>query len=163
MNTPYSVPIQAFFRKVEEDQKFFNYVNLDDEESMRLAHDRAKSYLIESIDRLISEGKPSIDFTDRSDEDEIFNFSLTAEERLILPSLMYEFYLERDIAYLKTLSVNYAPSSVKVFDPSNARSTFRDIYNDVQTRNKELLNNYKDTDRETGQYKSVNFSSYDEA
>ena len=81
----------------------------------------------EAVNRLIIEASPSVDFTDRDNEQ--FHFDLTGSELAIIPSLMYEQYLFRDFSYLKTLNVNYTPTEMRVFDPSNARATFLNIYN----------------------------------
>ncbi len=113
----------------------------------------------EAINRLIIEANPSVDFTDRTDKQ--FNFDLTGSELAIIPSLMYEQYLFRDFSYLKTLNVNYTPTEMRVFDPSNARSTFLNIYNTVCKANEKYIDIYKNSDRVTGALKSINFANYD--
>ena len=113
----------------------------------------------EAVNRLIIEANPSVDFTDRTNEQ--FNFDLTGSELAIIPSLMYERYLFRDFAYLKTLNVNYTPTEMRVFDPSNARSTFLNIYNTVCAINEKYIDIYKNSDRNTGALKSINFANYD--
>lgn len=74
---------------------------------------------------------------------------------------MYEQYLFRDFSYLKTLNVNYTPTEMRVFDPSNARATFLNIYNTVCATNEKYIDIYKNSDRTTGALKSINFASYD--
>ena len=133
MGTKYSTLIDSFLRRIEKDSDFFNYVNLSDEESLALATSRAGGYLEEALGKLSLECHPEVDFSD-TDEDEStgevsFNFDLTIHEKYLIPSLMYESYLNREFAYLKTLNVNYTPTELRVFDPSNARSTFMEIYN----------------------------------
>jgi len=120
---------------------------------------RCMNFLDEAINRLIIEATPSVDFTDRTDEQ--FNFDLTNSELVIIPSLMYEQYLFRDFSYLKTLNVNYTPTEMRVFDPSNARLTFLDIYNTVCRNNEKYLDIYKNSNRLTGALKSINFADYD--
>lgn len=120
---------------------------------------RCNNFLNEAVNRLIIEANPSVDFTDRTDEQ--FNFDLTGSELAIIPSLMYEQYLFRDFAYLKTLNVNYTPTEMRVFDPSNARATFLNIYNTVCARNEKYIDIYKNSDRMTGALKSINFANYD--
>ena len=101
---------------------------------------RCNNFLNEAVNRLIIEANPSVDFTDRTNEQ--FNFDLTGSELAIIPSLMYERYLFRDFAYLKTLNVNYTPTEMRVFDPSNARSTFLNIYNTVCAINEKYIDIY---------------------
>ena len=120
---------------------------------------RCTNFLDEAVNRLIIEANPSVDFTDRNDEQ--FNFDLTGSELAIIPSLMYEQYLFRDFSYLKTLNVNYTPTEMRVFDPSNARSTFLNIYNTVCETNEKYIDIYKNSDRTTGALKSINFANYD--
>ena len=69
--------------------------------------------------------------------------------------------MERDIATLKTLNVNFTGTELRVFDPSNARKTFLAMYEDVKARNAYLLDVYKNTDRLTGFYTSIDFTSLD--
>lgn len=158
MGTPYTVPIELFFKKVEKDVRFFNYFGLDDYRAMRLAEERAKTYLSEAVGRLMLECSPSVDFTDVDGEAETFNFDLTTSEKLLLSSLMYEYYLERDIAYLRLQNVNYVSTELRVFDPSNARNSFMEMYESVCNRNKELLEEYRNRDRLTGAFIGVDYT-----
>ena len=116
----------------------------------------------EALVRISLECHPSVDFTDRDDTSEVFNFDLNRNEIILISSLMYQSYLERDIPYLKSLSANYTPTELKVFDPSNARSTYLDMCKFVSGQNDSLMDAYRSTDRITGAYKKINFNSYDE-
>lgn len=162
MATSFELPINRFLYRIEEDREFFQYFNLSEMEAMQLARHRAKNYLRDAIDRMMIDGMPDIDFTDIDDITEEFNADLTSREVFILASLMYEFYLRKDIAKLKTYSVNYTSSDLRVFDPSNARSTFKALYDGVVQENEKLLDQYRCTDRLTGAFKGINFASYDE-
>jgi len=132
---------------------------LTDDEVKGLVDIRCANFLDEAVNRLIIEANPSVDFTDRDTEQ--FNFDLTCSELAIIPSLMYEQYLFRDFSYLKTLNVNYTPTEMRVFDPSNARATFLNIYNTVCATNEKYIDIYKNSDRATGALKSINFANYD--
>lgn len=160
--TSYDVIIDMFFRRVEQDRKFFLYVGLSDDESMSLARERAIGYFEEAVGLLVLYGRPqAVDFSDRDDGAQAFNFDLTQTEKLLLSALMYQQYLQRDIAYLKTLSVNYTATDLRVFDPSNARSTFMAMYNTVVGECNSLLDMYRNTNRDDGSYLSINFGAYD--
>lgn len=161
MNTPFSVLIEAFFRRVEADRSFFNYINLDDDEALELAENRAGAYLTEACATIMLECQPTVDFFDVNNNEQCFNFELNGKEIFLIASLMYEMYLDRDIAKLKTLSVNYTSTDLRVFDPSNARKTFATLYNIVCDRNQELKNTYGETVRDTGKYIEINFAQYD--
>lgn len=160
MGTPYEILIERFLKLIKKDKKFFRYINLSDEEILSIIQERALELLGLAIDRLIIDGLPSVDFTNRDNTQ--FNFELTAQEKLIIPSLMYEYYMREDIAYLKVLSVNYVPNNLRVFSPDNARTSFNNLYETICEQNAQLLDTYKNSDRDTGELKSINFASYDE-
>ena len=159
--TSYEVIYEMFFRRVEKDKKFFSYVGLTDAQAMQLARERANGYFEEALAVLTMKGRPSVDFTDRDRAAAQFNFDLTAQEKYIVSSLMYQQYLERDIAYLKTLSVNYTSTDLRVFDPSNARSTFMTMFNAIKGECEEMLDIYRNTDRTSGDFIGIDFESYD--
>lgn len=162
MATSFELPINRFFARIEEDREFFQYYNLSDTAAFQLAQRRATNYLHNAIDKMMLEGMPEIDLSDIDEAAAEFNADLTSREVYILASLMYEFYLEKDIAKLKTYNVNYTATNLKVFDPSNARSTFQSLYDGVVEKNRLLLDQYRNTDRLTGAYKSINYSAYNE-
>lgn len=160
MGTSIETPIKLFLRRVEEDKKFFNYYNLMPFEAMDLAKQRAEHFLEEAIYRITIECQLEVDFTKRDAEGN-FTFEWTAQEKCLIPSLMYEVYLSRTFAYLKDLNVNFTSSELKVFDPSNARKSFLELYNKVKEENEHLIARYRDTERSDGSYKTVNFATYD--
>ncbi|WP_206459445.1 hypothetical protein [Anaerovorax sp. IOR16] len=162
MSTPYKIPIEAFLRRIEKDRDFFNYINLTPEQSLEIAKERAKGYLKEAIGKLTLCCAPDINFYDYDDISEIFNNDWTGQEIFLISSLMYEMHLDRDIAKLKCLNVNFTSSDLKVFDPSNARSTFMEMYKDVCEKNGKLLDEYSNRDRITGKLKGINYPLYDE-
>lgn len=162
MGTSMMEPINRFLRRVEEDRDFFQYFMLSDEEALSLARHRARNYLEDAIDRMMIDGRPTVDMTDIDEDTFSFNIDLTRSEVFILASLMYEFYLAKDISRIKTQSVNYTGSELKVFDPSNARSTFLKLYENVQAQNEMYLDTYRNTDRNTGGFIAINTTSVDE-
>ena len=162
MSTPYSIPIKAFLRMVEEDEGFFNYINLTPEQSLEIAKERARGYLNEARGKLTLYCTPDIDFYDSDDMLEKFNNDLTGTELFLISSLMYEMYLDRDIAKLKCLNVNFTSPDLKVFDPSNARSTFMEIYKTICDKNERLLDEYANRDRITGKLKGINYPLYND-
>lgn len=162
MPTPFSIPIERFLHRIEEDRDFFQYFNLSNEEAMSLAYVRSKHYLADAADRIMIECSPEIDFCDRDDVLEQFAEDLTPKEVFLIASIMYEYYLAKDIAKLKTYEVNYTGSNLRVFSPSEARDSFRAIYQDVCSQNEALLDLYHNTNRLTGAYKGIDYASYNE-
>ena len=161
MATAYSVPIERFLKRIKKDRKFFNYLQLSDDETLQIINERCVELLDLAVDRIIYDGDPQVDFTNRDDATEEFGFDLSPQEKLLIPSLMYEYYLQEDIAYLKCLNVNYTSSDLTVFDPSNARRTFESLYNNIRVQNEELLDTYKNTNRATNKLILVDFDSFD--
>lgn len=162
MATPFELPINRFLYRIEEDREFFQYFQLSDAAAFQLAQTRAMHYLHDAIDKMMLDGMPEIDFTDYDEAVAEFNVELTSREVFILASLMYEFYLSKDIAKLKTMNVNYTHTDLKVFDPSNARNSFKALYDGVVQENMRLLDQYRNTDRLTGAFKKIDFSAYEE-
>ena len=160
MSTPYSIPIEAFFRRIEKDRKFFNYINMSETESLNIAKERAKGYLGEAIGILTLRCTPDVDFDDYDDVLETINVDCTKKEILIISSLMYQMYMDRDISILKCFDVNFTPSDLKVFDPSNARSTFKELYEMVCDKNDRLIDEYENKDRLTGERKGIDYDTY---
>lgn len=156
MGTPFLEPINRFLRRIEEDRDFFQYFQLSDDEALDLARRRARNYLEDAIDRMMMDGRPSVDLTDIDEGSFSFNIELTRNEVFLLSSLMYEYYLDKDISRIKTLNVNYTGTELRVFDPSNARSSFLQLYENVQRQNENLLDTYRNVDRETGEFISIN-------
>ena len=161
MATQFSVPIEYFFRRVEEDRKFFNYFQLSDADAMALATNRATQYLYESCTRIVFECPDKATYFDYDANNNTFSGDLTQREILLLSSIMYEMYLNRDIAKLKCWNVNFTPTDLRVFDPSNARKTFLSMYNTVVAENDHLMDVYRNSDRETGEMLAINFPSYE--
>lgn len=160
MATPYSVPIEKFFRRIESDRDFFNYLNLTDEQAIALAELRALGYLDEACARMLIDAPHKSDFSDRDDDAKTFGFDLTAKEIFLVASLMYEYYMSRDIAKLKCLSRDYTTTDLRVFDPSAARRSFQELYNDVCEQNALLLETY-DCSGSDGQMRLIDFAALD--
>lgn len=161
MDTTYEQVFNLFFKRIEKDEDFFRYYELTADEALALAKERASTYLEEAIGIIMSKALPQINFNDRDDTK--FNFEFNSMEKLLVPSLMYEMYLDRDIAYLKLYEVNFTSSDLKVFSPSDARTSFMTMYKSVKSYNEQLLDDYKNIDRNTGKYKKLDYSKYDKS
>ena len=160
--TPYSTIYEKFFHRIEEDREFFNYFQLPDAQVMEVAQERASAYMEEAVSKIILNCSPvPVDLTQRTETPAGFAADLTPSEIYLISSLMFEQYIERDIAYLKKLTVNYTSKELTVFSPDNWRNSFRELYESVKEENEGLLNLYKNKDRMTGAYLTVDFSAFD--
>lgn len=162
MSTPYSTLIQGFLNRIELDDSFFDYFGVDDIESSAIAERRATNYLKEAVAKLTLECNPSINLNDVDDENRVFAADLTNQEVFLITSLMYELYLSRTIDKLKDVSVNFTPTDLRVFDPSNARSTFLALYNKVCDENERYMELYRSRDRLSGTYVGNTYEDYSE-
>lgn len=167
MGTPYKNIIRLFLHRVELDRKYFFYNDLDEVQAMEVAESRAYVFMEEACGRICMECQPVVDFSLKYsddgcvDENESFSFDMKPQEQYLLVSLMFEAYMSRDISYLKLMDVNFTGTEMRVFDPSNARKTFYTLYDSVCEANKSFIDTYKNSDRETGMYNTLDFSKYD--
>lgn len=157
--TSFETVIEMFFRRIEKDASFFLYVGQTPDESMELATERAMGCLNEAVGMITMFCHPTIDFTDQNEYG--FNADLTATEKLLVSALMYRQYLQRDVAYLKTLSRDYTATDLRVFSPSDARNSFLALFRAVDEECEHLMDTYKNTDRETGAFIGIDFGAYD--
>ena len=162
MATSFQKPVDIFLGRIEKDIDFFRYIGLSDGEAAQLAAERSKNILLQANLALALRCKSDIDFTDVDVDNDVYTADLNSNEIYLVGSMMYEIYLQKDIAKKKLDNVNYTASELKVFDPSNARSTFMSIYNTVVEENKMLIAEYRDTDRKTGKYLGIDYAVYDE-
>lgn len=162
MATSFQKPLDVFLRKIEKDIDFFRYLNMTDEEAMELAIKRSIGLLTDAGAMLSIRCKGSVVFTDVDEEAEEYTADLNNSEIYLIGSMMYELYLQKDFAKIKLDDVNYTATELRVFDPSNARRSFKEIYDTIVAENKLLIAEYRDTDRETGRYIGIDFASYEE-
>lgn len=161
MATTYDQLETMFFDRIEKDRSFFIYAGLDDSDSMAIAKSRADAYLVEACSDMMSLCDPVVDFLDMDNNARQFSFDMTGKELYLVSSLMYQKYLEKDIAYLRSLDVNFTTAELKVFDPSNARTTYLEMVRYVKEQNERLLEEYRSRDRITGEWIGADYSESD--
>ena len=159
--TTYEQVFDWFYALVEKDYEFFNYYEVTPEEAIKIAQNRASNYLEEAVRTIMMKALPQVDFTQRSEDGTGFAFDFTPQEALLIPRLMHQHYLFREFSYLKTREVNFTSSDLKVFDPSNARYSFNEMYRMVEEDNALLLDAYKNTDRNTGRFRAFDPKKFD--
>lgn len=124
--TAFSEIYDKFYELVETDSNFFQYFDLSENEVRNLVHDRAKSYLMESLSVIFRNIEPeeNFSFDDYDSELEEFNSDLTYDEIDMLAHLMLEQHFKREFGKLKAFShktflqvYRYSPllMSVRVF------------------------------------------------
>lgn len=149
-----------FYDKVENDPDFFEYYNHTSEESMEIAQERAKSYLVEAVDIFTLKCTPTVDFFDIDTENGCFNFAVTSREIEIITRIMYSIYLERDISKLKPIINSLSAADVKsLFSPANERKTFESLINWYKDKTDVLITQYAARDRLTNQRKTIEYES----
>lgn len=105
--TSYEQLYVPFFNRIEEDANFFSYYKITADEALEIAKKRAKNYLNEAVS--ILKRNCTLDFDlELDDEVEMISEDLTNEEINLLADLMYEVYISRDIATLKSKANNIA-------------------------------------------------------
>lgn len=155
-STSFELIYERFFDEVERDLDFFEYFHLSEDEAMEIAKERAKSLLMTTIDMLMIKCKPDVDFHDIDTELECFNFELTSIEIMLLSKIMFEQYIARDIAKLKSKTNLFTASEITaLYSPANERNSFFNMYQDLRKNVEVLIADYESKDRLTGKRKSI--------
>lgn len=160
--TAFSEIYDKFYELVETDSNFFQYFDLSENGVRDLVHDRAKSYLMESLSVITRNIEPEEDFSfdDYDSELEEFNSDLTFDEIDMLAHLMLEQHFKREFGKLKAFSAQDLPTSLQVFSPANERTSIRALVKDIHEENMTMLDNYMAKDRSTRKRKTIDYDTY---
>ena len=160
--TAFQEVYDKFYELVETDSNFFQYFDLTENEVQDLVHDRAKSYLMESLSVITRNIEPEEDFSfdDYDSELEEFNSDLTFDEIDMLAHLMLEQHFKREFGKLKAFSAQDLPTSLQVFSPANERTSIRALVKDIHEENMTMLDNYMAKDRSTRKRKTIDYDTY---
>lgn len=148
--TSFNVIFQKFYDRIEKDETFFKYHNVDVAEAITIAHQRAKNYLLEVLDELSSVGGLQVDFSDYDDEFEKINFRLYPKEVKLVVEMMYLTFMRRDEVLLHAMEINFSPSDLTIFSPANERTSYRNFIKQLSDDVELKIDNYKNRDRKTG-------------
>lgn len=160
-NTTFDYLFNRFYKRIEKDEEFFNYYNVDIEEAVQLAHERAKGCLIDALDRLSSTSNLQVDFSDYDEEIEELGFKTISKENKLIVDLMFQVYMERDLPLLHAFKINFTPSDLTVFSPANERNSYEAFIARLDNDNEIALDDYKSRDRETGKLKNtIKYTDY---
>ena len=161
--TDFSAILNRFYNRIEKDEKFFNYYNIDVNEAIQIATQRATNYLIESLDDLSMVGNLQVDFSDYDEEIQEINFKLLPKEINLIVEMMFLKYMKRDEALLHAMEINFTPSDLSVFSPANERSSYRNFIRELTDAIEIKIDDYKNRDRFTNALKqTINYSEYSE-
>ena len=161
--TDFSTILNRFYNRIEKDEKFFNYYNIDVNEAIQIATQRATNYLIESLDDLSMVGNLQVDFSDYDEEIQEINFKLLPKEINLIVEMMFLKYMKRDEALLHAMEINFTPSDLSVFSPANERNSYRNFIRELTDVIEIKIDDYKNRDRFTNALKqTINYSEYSE-
>ena len=162
-STDFSTILNRFYNRIEKDEKFFNYYNIDVNEAIQIATQRATNYLIESLDDLSMVGNLQVDFSDYDEEIQKINFKLLPKEINLIVEMMFLKYMKRDEALLHAMEINFTPSDLSVFSPANERNSYRNFIRELTDAIEIKIDDYKNRDRFTNALKqTINYSEYSE-
>lgn len=162
--TPFEKICKRFYNRIEKDEEFFNYYNVSISEAKSIAEQRAKNYLVESLDELSSIGNLDVDFSDYDDDiGEVINFKLYPKEIKLIAEIMFLIYMKRDETLLHAMKINFSPSDLNVFSPANERTSYRNFIDTLTKSVENNIDDYKNRDRKTGKLKqTIDYSRYSE-
>lgn len=162
--TAYSDVISAFYHYIENDVDFFDYFELDEEECMEVAGQRAGVLLEEAASylcrKLIVESVFSkVQMIDDSGENESGNMAFTetlnAMEVNLLVKAMFLIYLQRDLTTLRTFHGVMTSSDLNMYSPANERKTFVAMIQQYEDTLKVEISEYQMYDRDTGGFVQI--------
>ena len=151
--TAFSDIIQAFYHYIEQDVDFFSYFELDEEESMEVAGQRAEVLLKEATSYLCNILVVENVFS--TVEDDAFAEKLTSVEVNLLVKAMFLCYLNRDLTTLRTFHGVMTSSDLNMYSPANERKTFVDMVEKFEDELRIEISEYQMRDRVTGQFVQI--------
>ena len=156
--TKFDILLERFYKRIEKDEKFFDYYGISVERAVEIAQQRATQYLIEVLDRLSGVPNIPVDFSDYNEDAREINFALKPKENKLIVNLMFETYMSRDKALLHAFELSFTPNDLNVFSPANERNSYMNFMNDLEEENEIALDDYCNRDRNTNAF--VNMIDY---
>lgn len=151
-NTSYEDIYNRFINKIIKDKKFFHYDNLTDQEISNIIDERCLQLLDTATIHLQGEVSSfDIDFLDRDEIIEEFNFELTKIEQELIAEKMYVLFFREEEVKLKEMQ-KYLGNDIKMFSPAEERKTFMAMLSQIEDRYDILLDNYNSRKRDGSGY-----------
>lgn len=162
MNTPYSNIYNRFLVLVSNDRNLLT----NTVKNTKVTEKKLKYLLDDAIADLMLRTRfdAPVDFTDKDDILNQFNFELTLIEEKVLSNIMMEKYVdENTIVMINNLrnNLHYTDKEIQVFCPANSLSAFEDAYNSMKEDNDNLVMSYKTRDRKTFKKNNYKFENED--
>ncbi|WP_195966743.1 hypothetical protein [Clostridium sp. 1001283B150210_160208_E6] len=151
--TPYENVTDKFIRKIKQDKEYFCVNGVTEEQLLEIINRRSVELLDDSVNELqpmISIAQ-DVDFLDKDDDMEEFNFNLTRIEEDLISDMMVVKYFDEALVKLKAMQ-KYLGDDIKVFSPANERKTFKEMVEFKRQLFNNKLGNYNTRNRETGEF-----------
>mgnify|MGYP007025974474 CR=1 FL=1 len=151
--TPYENVTDKFIRKIKQDKEYFCVNGVTEEHLLEIINRRSVELLDDSVNELqpmISIAQ-DVDFLDKDDDMEEFNFNLTRIEEDLISDMMVVKYFDEALVKLKAMQ-KYLGDDIKVFSPANERKTFKEMVEFKRQLFNNKLGNYNTRNRETGEF-----------
>lgn len=151
--TSYETVIERFMRKIKQDKDYFCINGVTDEEFEEILNRRS----VELLDDAVNELQPqvsvqqNVDFLNKDDLLERFNFDLTPIEVDILSDMMVCKYFDEELIKLKTMQ-KYLGDDIKVFSPANERRSYIEMIGYKREIFLSKIANYNTINRLTGKF-----------
>jgi hypothetical protein len=154
--TPFDSIFTKFYKRLVNDTKYFNYgSSLTAEQVKQLVEDHTIDLLNQSIDMIYFYGTPKVDFYDKDDTLQKFNFDLVNQEIALFVDLMYQKLFDEDKNKLHAFGLTFTSSELRVFSPSEDRKTFLDMLKNLETSNINAIYDYFSRNRKDWSRKSI--------
>ena len=145
----------AFYNYIENDVDFFNYFELDEEECMEVAEQRASVLLKEATSYLSRKLIVESVYSTYDADGECFTEMLTNTEINLLVKCMFLCYLQRDLTKLRTFHGVMTSSDLNLYSPANERKTFVEMVQKYEEDLKIEISEYQMLDRKTGTFVQI--------
>lgn len=153
--TAFEDVINAFYHYIENDVDFFDYFELDEDECMEVAGQRAEVLLSEATSYLSRKLIVESVFSTIDIENKEFTEMLTNAEINLLVKTMFLMYLQRDLTKLRTFHGVMTSSDLNLYSPANERKTFISMVQSYESDLKIEISEYQMRDRLTGAYVQI--------
>lgn len=151
--TPYENVTDRFIRKIKQDKEYFCIGAVTEEEFEEILSQRTLELLEDSLNEIqpLIAVQQNINFLDKNDFMEQFNFDLTTIEEDLISDMMVVKYFDEELVKLKTMQ-KYLGDDIKVFSPASERTSFINMITYKRNLFSTKLANYNTKHRLTGKF-----------
>lgn len=156
MSTSYQILSDKFTKRLVNDKNFMNYSSdLSQSEIETLVEDHIKDLIDQSVGMIYKYGTPDVNFYDKDDTAETFNFDFVNQEVSLFIEVMYYCYMSEDRNKLHILGLTFRSSELAVFSPAADRDSYIAMLKGIEINVINSISDYLARDRLTWQYKSI--------